>query len=67
MTVDLLKFIFHDIAKTTLMGMGTSAKKWQIQNRVIGLIMVIVGTNESLRAKCLLTPINYQILHSFMF
>ena len=67
MTVDLLKLIFMTLRNTTQMGMGTSAKKWQIQNRVIDLIMVNVGTNDTLRAKCLLTPINYNILHSFMF
>ena len=37
--------------KTKQIGIGTSAKKkWQIQNRVIDLIMVNVGTNDTLRA-----------------
>ena len=67
MTVDLLKLIFMTLRNTTHMKMGTSAKKWQIQNRVIDLIMVNVGTNDTLRAKCLLTPMNYNILHSFIF
>ena len=66
MTVDLWNSIFMTL-RTTQMGMGTSAKKWQIQNRVIDLIMVNVGTNDTLRAKCLLTPMNYNILHSFIF
>ena len=49
MTVDLWNSIFMTL-RTTQMGMGTSAKKWQIQNRVIDLIMVNVGTNDTLRA-----------------
>ena len=47
--------------------MGTSPKKWQIQNRVIDLIIVNVGTKDTFRAKCLLSSINYNILHIFMF
>ena len=50
MTVDLWNSIFMTLRKTTQMGMGTSAKKWQIQNRVFDLIMVNVGTNDTLRA-----------------
>ena len=67
MIVDLWKLIFMSLRKTTQTGMGTSAKKWQIQNRMIDFIMVNVAKNYTLRAKCLLTPINYNILHSFMF
>ena len=50
MTVDLWKLIFMTLRKKKQIGMGTSAKKWQIQNRVIDLIMVNVGTNYTLRA-----------------